>query len=61
MDPQVHGQRLEAIYTALNPWRGRDPVTAALQLDPQLDLAALGVRLAQDRWIEAGVRWDEPP
>ena len=29
--------------------------------DGQLDLAALGVRLAQDRWIEPGVRWDEPP
>ncbi len=61
MDPQVHGQRLEAIYAALNPWRGQDPAAAALHLDPQLDLAALGVRLAQNRWIEAGVRWDEPP
>jgi len=61
MDPQVHGQRLEAIYAALNPWRGQDPAASTLQLDPQLDLAALGVRLAQDRWIEAGVRWDEPP
>ncbi|MBM5792356.1 MAG: glycosyltransferase [Cyanobacteria bacterium K_DeepCast_150m_m2_101] len=65
MDPREHGQRLEAIYAALNPWRGRDPAATAagstLQLDPQLDLAALGVRLAQDRWIETGVRWDEQP
>ena len=60
LDPREHGQRLEAIYAALNPWRSRDPANCELQLDPQLDLAALGVRLAQDRWIEAGVRWDEP-
>ena len=61
LDPREHGQRLEAIYAGLHPWRGRDPAAAAaLHLDPQLDLAALGVRLAQDRWIEAGVRWDEP-
>ncbi|MFU8884721.1 MAG: glycosyltransferase [Cyanobacteriota bacterium] len=65
IDPQTHGQRLEAIYAALNPWRGQDSAATAasstLQLDPQLDLAALGVRLAQDRWIETGVRWDEQP
>ena len=60
LDPREHGQRLEAIYAALNPWRSRDPANCELKLDPQLDLAALGVRLAQDRWIEAGVRWDEP-
>ena len=60
LDPREHGQRLEEIYAALHPWRGRDPAHCELQLDPQLDLAALGVRLAQDRWIEAGVRWDEP-
>ena len=58
LDPREHGQRLETIYAALNPWRGRDPASASLQLDPQLSLEALGVRLAQDRWIEAGVRWD---
>ena len=61
LDPRKHGQRLEAIYAGLHPWRGRDPASSELELDPQLDLAALGVRLAQDRWIEAGVRWDEPP
>ena len=60
LDPREHGQRLEEIYAALHPWRGQDPAHCELQLDPQLDLAALGVRLAQDRWIEAGVRWDEP-
>jgi hypothetical protein len=61
IDPQAHGQRLEAIYAALNPWRGGDPAAAALQMNPQLDLAALGLRLAQDQWIETGMRWDDQP
>jgi len=58
---EEHARRLEALYGELAPWRGqhRSP-SARLAVDPQLSLAALGVRLAQDRWIEPGVRWDEP-
>ena len=61
MAPEEHSRRLEAIYAGLEPWRGLQPAPAPLTLDPQLDLAALGVRLAQDRWIEPGVRWDDAP
>lgn len=58
--PEEHASRLDALYAALQPWRGSAADRAGrLAINPQLDLTALGVRLAQDRWIEAGVRWDE--
>jgi glycosyltransferase involved in cell wall biosynthesis len=60
--PEEHARQLEALYSDLAPWRGRQHgASARLNVDPQLSLAALGVRLAQDRWIEAGVRWDHVP
>jgi len=61
VETDQHGRALERIYAELHPWRGSRGETGRLGLDPQLDLAALGVRLAQDRWLESTVRWDDPP
>ncbi|TVS05312.1 MAG: glycosyltransferase [Cyanobium sp. PLM2.Bin73] len=60
MEIEQHGVALEQIYAQLQPWRGTRQAEASLQLDPQLDLAALGVRLAHERWHDPTVRWDEP-
>lgn len=61
VNTEQHGRALEQIYEDLQPWRGRRRAGARLQIDPQLDLEALGVRLAQYRWLESGFRWDDRP
>jgi glycosyltransferase involved in cell wall biosynthesis len=61
LETEQHGRMLEQVYEQLQPWRRGSQAGASLMLDPQLDLAALGVRLAQDRWHEPAFRWDEPP
>lgn len=61
LDTEQHVWRLEQVYGALQPWRGSNLPTHPLELDPQLNLEALGLRLAQNRWNEPGVRWDAPP
>ncbi len=43
--------RLEANRSLLAHLSATGTASSTLQLDPQLDLAALLVRLAQDRWI----------
>ncbi|QVL53543.1 MAG: glycosyltransferase [Cyanobium sp. M30B3] len=53
-----HGDELERIYHRLAPWRGQDQIATPPRLDSQIDLAALGLRLAQNRWGEPGVDWD---
>jgi hypothetical protein len=53
-----HGDELERIYHRLAPWRGQHKIATPPRLDSQIDLAALGLRLAQNRWGEAGVSWD---
>jgi len=53
-----HGDELERIYHRLAPWRGQHQIATPPRLDSQIDLAALGLRLAQNRWGEAGVSWD---
>jgi glycosyltransferase involved in cell wall biosynthesis/spore maturation protein CgeB len=55
-----HGEQLEAIYARVAPWRGQHRIEPPLRLDSQLELEALGLRLAQNRWGEPGVSWDEP-
>lgn len=60
MEINQHGLALEQIYARLDPWRGRSQTAARLELDPQLELAALGVRLAHERWQEPTLRWDDP-
>jgi glycosyltransferase involved in cell wall biosynthesis len=54
-----HTERLEAIYSQLAPWRGRQVIDPPLCLDPQFQLEALGLRLARNRWGEPGVSWDD--
>jgi len=61
VDTEQHAQVLEQLYAELRPWRGRGRAGARLNLDPQLELAALGVRLAQHRWLEQSLRWDDRP
>jgi glycosyltransferase involved in cell wall biosynthesis len=60
MEINQHGLALEQIYARLDPWRGRNQTATGLELDPQLELAALGVRLAHERWQEPTLRWDDP-
>jgi glycosyltransferase involved in cell wall biosynthesis len=53
-----HGEELETIYDRLAPWRGQHQIEPPLRLDSQIDLGALGLRLAKNRWGEPGVSWD---
>ena len=60
MDIEQHGQRLEQIYSELQPWRFAHPMNDDLLLNTQLNLTALGVRLGHDQWNENAVLWDNP-
>ena len=61
LDTEQHVWRLEQLYGALQPWRGRNLPTHPLELDPPRNLEARGLRRAQNRWDEPGVRGDAPP
>ena len=60
MSIEEHGKNLEQIYSDLQPRNLPNSINDDLQLNAQLNLSALGVRLGQDLWNQISVKWDDP-
>ena len=60
MSIEEHGKKLEQIYSELQPRNLPNSINDDLQVNAQLNLSALGVRLGQDLWNQNSAKWDDP-
>ena len=62
MNTREHALRVDTIYKKLDPWSARIAWINEdrLEVDHQVDLLALGIRVFKKSWNKSGIDWDPP-